>query len=427
MRRSFALCCWIIAFAPVFAQDAPSPRPLMSGPMVGHVTDSTALIWAATNDQPYDLELQFRVKGDANASTRHAGSYVRADADYTPVVFALMGLQPQTTYIYRILWKDESAAEMTTLDLDPWAAPANNGRSGEFTTAPPAGQPGKFTFAVSSCMHYERQPEQLSWRLLRSQQPSFHMLLGDVVYADTTDRNALWGHHLKQRDVVDFANLLRVTPTYAMYDDHDYGPNDSDGTAAGKENSLRAFNEVYAIPRTGTDKTPAAFYSFQWGDVEFFMLDGRYHRSPDNAPNDDAKRMLGDEQFAWLMEGLKNSTATFKVLASGSTLQASGGDGWRVYDFARNRLYNGIMENGIEGVMYLSGDVHASFIQVHETGGYPLVEVVSSGIANSRTNSFATLAFDTTAADPTVRVRIIYGDGSVPEDRTFKMSAMKAD
>jgi len=224
--------------------------------------------------------------------------------------------------------------------------------------------------------------------------------------------------------VVDFANLLRTTPTYAMWDDHDYGPNNSDGTAAGKEDSLRAFGEVWALPPLGTTDTPGVFYRFQWGDVEFFMLDGRYHRSPDKAPNDDAKRMLGDEQFAWLVEGLKQSTATFKVLASGSTLQASGADGWRLYDFARNRLYGAIMDNAIDGVMYLSGDVHASYIEVHETGGYPLVEVISSGIANGATHSFATLSFDTATADPTVRVRIIYGDGSVPEDRSFGLSAM---
>ena len=47
--------------------------------------------------------------------------------------------------------------------------------------------------------------------------------------------------------------------------------------------------------------------------------------------------------------------------------------------------------------------------------GYPLIEVVSSGVAYSkgraelRTLSFATVDFDTTPADPTLRVRIVYG------------------
>ncbi|MEO2005164.1 MAG: alkaline phosphatase D family protein, partial [Candidatus Poribacteria bacterium] len=356
--------------------------------------------------------------------TLRAAGNVRLDAAFTSVVFTASGLQSDTDYLYRLRWADEAADPHTDAEIDPWQAPSHDGRSGEFTTAPPTGRPGTFTIAVSSCMHSTKEPEQLSWRLMRSQQPSLHLLIGDVVYADTTDRDTLWEHHLRQRAVTDFAAVLRETPTYAMWDDHDYGPNDSDGTAEGKEDSLRAFGELWALPPLGVDDTPGAFYSFQWGDVEFFMLDDRYHRSPDKAPNDDAKRMLGDEQFAWLVDGLKRSTATFKILASGSTLRASGGDGWRIYDFARERLYSAIMDNEIQGVMYLSGDVHASLLEIHETAGYPLVEVISSGIANSGWKSFATLAFDTTIDDPSVRVRIINGDGSVPVDKTFALSAM---
>ena len=250
------------------------------------------------------------------------------------------------------------------------------------------------------------------------------MLPGGFSYGDYLRAGAIATMSPIMDAVKDFANVLRTTPTYAIWDDHDYGPNDSDGTAEGKENSLRAFRELWALPPTGTKDTPGAFYSFQWGDVEFFMLDGRYHRSPDKAENDDKKRMLGDAQFEWLLDGLRNSTATFKVLASGSTLQASSGDGWRIYDFSRNRLYNAVNDNGIDGVIYLSGDVHSSSIQVHEAPGYPLVEVISSGIANSGTKSFATLSFDTSADDPTVRVRIIHGDGSVPKDEVFALSAM---
>ncbi|MAF09238.1 hypothetical protein CMK11_02205 [Candidatus Poribacteria bacterium] len=419
---------WIIAsVVAALAQDAPTDpqsRAMMSRPIVGHVTESTAMVWAATQESPEGLRLEYGGKGDPAAAPSVVDGIVNADADHSSVVFAVPDLTPETTYLYRVRWADEAADPFPKEAIDPWQAPSSDGRSGEFTTAPPMGTRGRFTVAVSSCMHSGKEPEQLSWRLMRSQQPSLHLLLGDVVYADTTDRNVLWDHHLRQRAVADFGNLLSTTPTYAMWDDHDYGPNDSDGTAAGKEDSLRAFGELWALPPLGTAATPGAFYRFQWGDVEFFMLDGRYHRSPDKAPNDDAKRMLGDEQFAWLLEGLTNSTATFKVLASGSTLRASGADGWRLYDFARNRLYGAIMDNGIDGVMYLSGDVHASLIEVHETGGYPLVEVISSGIANGAAHSFATLSFDTAAADPTARVRIIYGDGSVPEDHSFTLSEM---
>jgi hypothetical protein len=49
------------------------------------------------------------------------------------------------------------------------------------------------------------------------------------------------------------------------------------------------------------------------------------------------------------------------------------------------------MGNKIGGVMYLSGDIHRCMVDVRpasETGGYPLVEAISSGIA-SKTHGFA--------------------------------------
>lgn len=154
-------------------------------------------------------------------------------------------------------------------------------------------------------------------------------------------------------------------------------------------------------------------------------MDSRYHRSPDKAPDNAQKRMLGDAQFEWLVEGLKASRATFKVIASGSTLETSKNDGWRIYSFARKRLLESIKENEVSGVVYFSGDVHRSFVREHhESVGYPLVEVISSGIANSKTLSFATVDFDTTRDDPTMRVRIVHGDGTFRDDKTWALSTL---
>ncbi|MEJ6523869.1 MAG: alkaline phosphatase D family protein, partial [Opitutales bacterium] len=139
------------------------------------------------------------------------------------------------------------------------------------------------------------------------------------------------------------------------------------------------------------------------------------------------KRMLGDAQFEWLINGLKNSKARFKMIISGSTLHHSKVDGWRIYTFSRHRLFDAIKENEISGAMYVSGDVHQSLVWEHHESdrvGYPMIEIVSSGITNGRDLSFATVDFDTTLEDPTVRVRIIYGDGKVHTDKTWKLSQL---
>lgn len=413
MRRLCALSLVFIALAchvALAAEDGIRLPTQLLGPMVGSVTSDSAVIWMAAEGTP-KVVVNYRPASDP--PDRTLAVYPQANpAEHNAIKATLLNLRPNTAYRYEVFLDGKS----------------NPVWRGSFSTPVPNGQPSRFKLAVSSCMHAGDNPVQASWFLLLAEHPSLQLLLGDNVYANTTDREKLWSFHREQRRVAEFAAVIRNVPTYAMWDDHDYGPNDSDGTAAGKENSLVAFKELFANPGAGTADTPGAFFKFTWGDVDFFMLDGRYHRSPDKAPNDDNKRMLGDAQMQWLVDGLKASQAKFKVIASGSTLQLSRDDGWKVYDYDRNRLYNAIMGQTISGVLYLAGDVHRCLMQIHpasETKGYPLIEVISSGIANSDTQGFATLEFDTTLSDPTITIKIIHGDATTRLLHTVKLSEMR--
>jgi alkaline phosphatase D len=381
------------------------------GPMVGHVTHETATLWAfAGPGATFDVRVWRRNAPADAAPAATASGAARPEMSHAAIV-TVEGLRPDTRYRY--------AMRIDGRESPRWA--------GRFRTPPPPGVAKRFTMAFSSCMNVA-DPNQSSWYLLLARAPAFHLLLGDNHYADTTDHDAIWAAHLRYRRVPEFAGVIRNVPTYAMWDDHDYGPNNSDSTEPGKADSLRAFREVFANPGAGTPDVPGAFYRFSWGDVDFFVVDERYHRSPNDAPNDEHKRMLGDGQFEWLMAGLRESTAPFKVIASGSTLRVSEADGWRLFDFARKRLFRSIMDERIAGVLYLSGDVHRCLLDVHgpeETGGYPIFEVISSGITRGKDRGFATLTFDTTRRDPTVRVRIVHGDATVALDRTIRASELQ--
>jgi len=387
---------------------------LVAGPLVGQATSTRVSLWmhAAPDAR---LEVEYGTAPDqplGRVAMVPVEDFAADKISGRPAKVTLTGLTAGTSYTFRVAIDGKFAAE----------------RAGTFKTAPEAGQPCQFRLGLTSCMKYG-QP-QGSWALFLAERPDLHLTLGDTHYADSTSPNRQWEHHLRYRRVPQFAAVIRGLPTYAMWDDHDYGPNDSDGTAAGKENSLVSWRQVWCNPPSGTAATPGAFYKFSWGDVDFFVVDGRYHRSPDKAPDDDKKRMLGDAQFAWLLEGLSNSTARFKVIASGSTLFHSAGDGWRIYTFSRHRLLDAIKARKISGVLYLSGDIHNSLVWEHPESdrvGYPLVEVISSGIANSKKLSFATIDFDTAKDDPTVRVRIIAGDGSGQDDRTWTLSSLSPD
>jgi alkaline phosphatase D len=161
------------------------------------------------------------------------------------------------------------------------------------------------------------------------------------------------------RAVGGFRELTAKVPCYGVWDDHDFGPNNSDGTLPGKETSLRAFKEFWANPAYGEDGNPGCYHKFSRGDVDFFMLDVRYHRSPDKAPQDETKTMLGDKQFAWLKRELKASKAKLKFVASGSVFDSKGtDDSWAIYPHARRAFLDMLKQEGGDGVILLSGDRH---------------------------------------------------------------------
>lgn len=383
----------------------------VAGPLIGSVTPNSATAWlflppettASISCAPDPANAQVRT-AEFRSLDKPAGKAKGAPAKAT-----ITDLQANTHYQFTIALSGKNAPEL----------------KGSFHTPPATNTPHKFRMVLTSCMRIGQIQD--SWKLVLAEKPVLHLTVGDTHYSDTTNPTVQWEHHLRYRGVPEYAKVLREIPVYSMWDDHDYGPNNSDGTAKGKENSLAGWHQFWANPGAGTKQTPGAFYRFSWGEVDFFMVDGRYHRSPDNAPDDEKKRMLGDAQFSWLLEGLKNSKAKFKVIASGSTLNHSKSDGWRIYTFSRHRLLDSLREHRIPGVVYMSGDIHRSLTWEHHESkrlGYPFVEVISSGVANSKTLSFATVDFDTTQDDPSMTARVIDGTGKVVENKTWRLSQL---
>ena len=392
-----------------FAQAIPD----IAGPITGDVRADEVTLWMYA---PPKSKCTFSYHAEGSSKKNNKIGKLTALSNQAAKVpgqifkSTMNGLSPDTRYQYQVFIDGQA---------DPnW--------KGSFKTAPVEGSPTAFRLAITSCMKIGKP--QRSWNILLEEQPDLHLTVGDTHYADTTNPTVQLQHHLTYRREKEFAKVLQQVPTYAIWDDHDFGPNNSDGTAKGKEFSLAGWKQAWPNPPSGTSDTPGAFFKFSRGDVDFFVVDGRYHRSPNGLPNNDKKRMLGDAQFAWLLEGLKNSKAKFKIIASGSVLDHSKGDGWHIFSFSRHRLFDAIKKHQISGVMYIGGDIHKSLVwQHHESDrvGYPIIEIISSGVTNGKDLSFATIDFDTTVDDPTARVRIIYGRGEkINTDKTWKLSQL---
>ena len=193
---------------------------------------------------------------------------------------------------------------------------------------------------------------------------------------------------VRYRDVrsqLKLRKLFAATHHYAIWDDHDYGPNNGDKSFALKDASLRLFNAYWPNPPMGSPEVPGNWRRFGHQDADFFLLDSRYHRDPEKAPPDPAKAMFGPAQMAWLKRGLAESKAAFKVVAGGSQLlsETKNGvhSGWHSYAAERGDFLAWLKANPVKGLVLLSGDRHNTQVfgegDVHEFSCSPLTSKLS--------------------------------------------------
>ncbi|MCS7078402.1 MAG: alkaline phosphatase family protein, partial [Bacteroidia bacterium] len=202
--------------------------------------------------------------------------------------------------------------------------------------------------------------------------------IGDNVYtrqADFYSRAGLLYRYTHTRSHPDLQRLLRTGHHYAIWDDHDYGPNDADISNPMKEIALEVFKLFFPRQKYGLPEAPGVFYRFSYSDIDFFMLDDRYYRSPSNMKDGPHKTQLGEVQLEWLKNSLLSSNAPFKIICVGGQFlnEKTNKESFNLYRYEREKIINFIKENNIEGVVFLTGDRHHAELLRKEIGGfYPL-------------------------------------------------------
>ncbi|HYC28037.1 MAG TPA: alkaline phosphatase D family protein, partial [Chitinophagaceae bacterium] len=134
------------------------------------------------------------------------------------------------------------------------------------------------------------------------------------------------------------------------------------------------------------------YTKFSYSDVDFFLMDDRWFRDNDfmaatiNGKPNPGKRMWGEKQMEWLKNALKSSLATFKIIVTGSqTLNpASPNDCLQSYPIEFNEIMDFLMQEKVNGVLFLTGDRHHSeVIKYDRQGGYSLYDITASPFTSS--------------------------------------------
>lgn len=368
------------------------PR-IIHGPMIGAPSATHLTVWArATGALPVQVEYsRDRLFNDTKLTTAVVAT---AENDFI-VAMRIEGLEPNTRYYYRVIVDGVVDKYQPT----PYS-----------TRTAPVGA-ADFRVAFGSCARFTWDREQRIFDGVVSQAPDLFFWLGDNVYADTEAPEMIADELKRQRNVERMQPLIRSVPQLAIWDDHDFGYNNSDGTSPGKQKSLAVFRRYWPNPAAGLPATPGVFFDYSYGGVDFIFLDGRYYRDPNSATDGGRKTFLGAAQLAWLKERLLASQAPFKVLVSGSGWSSADGpegDTWSAFLKERNALFDFIRDRGIGGVVLLSGDSHVgelNCIPRSEAGGYDLYDLVSSPLANGMSDSWV-------KQKPEARLRNVYTKGA---------------
>ena len=228
-RSIAALVAWPLAG---LAKSLGYPR-VMQGPMIGAPGPSHFTVWARVSGS---LPVQVEYSADRDfVDTKRTAPLVASAANDFIVVTRVEGLRPGTRYYYRVLVDGIVDRYQPT----PYA-----------TVTAPEGA-ADFRVAFGSCARYVWDREQRIFDGVISQSPDLFFWLGDNVYADTEAPEMIADELRRQRNVERMQPLIRSVPQLAIWDDHDFGYNNSDGTSPGKREALAVFNRYWPNPSSG--------------------------------------------------------------------------------------------------------------------------------------------------------------------------------
>jgi alkaline phosphatase D len=276
------------------------------------------------------------------------------------------------------------------------------------------------------------------------------ILLGDNIYADTTNPAVMERKYRVRKESAFFQALRKKAPVVATWDDHDFGGNDTGSNYVMRVESQKLFLEFMDEPANSPRRQHEGVYdSYVYGPVgkrvQIILLDTRYFRStlatgennvvPSGGkyiPHPDPKvTMLGEAQWQWLEKQLR-VPAELRII--GSSIQFlsefSGAEAWANMPREKQRMLDLLKKTPANGVLFISGDRHwAELSRLDRPGDYPLFDCTASALTESHKRGSPTpnrfrdgptyhdtnvglLTIDWSGKSPKARVQVIDVNGT---------------
>ncbi|HRE40564.1 MAG TPA: alkaline phosphatase D family protein [Ignavibacteria bacterium] len=371
---------------------------IVSGPFVGAVTDKSATFIIKTLEENSTVKIELS-ESENFSNSIFTDEYISEGKNFNFVKPEIKSLKPNTKYFYRAVVNNQPGNYINSFKSFP--------NKGNYS----------FSFGFGSCQqsHYNKSKPEI-FKIISEDSLRFFLQIGDWGYPDTTEKKYGYrfftkpdliagSYETKYTRTYPFADkVLSKMPVAYVYDDHDFGYNNSDGSDPSKQNSIDGYNIYfphYELPNAEN----GLWQKFSFGDVEFFIIDTRTQRNPNKDALDEngnyfAKddhsilagyKISGEDQKTWLKKSLKNSKAKWKVIVSPVMFNPSYRkiirdtvlmnaferikldiiDKWSGFEKEQNEIIDYIKSEGIENLLILSGDSHSAYIDDGENSVFP--------------------------------------------------------
>jgi hypothetical protein len=324
----------------------------------GAVTTDGFTVNARLSEDSETVRLAVSESEDMSSPVFSATQQAKDGLNQRIVSFSVDGLKADTEYFYAI----ESGGE---LDVT---------RRGRLRTFPAGAS--SFTFAFSSCARTGSNGAVFD--TIREHDPLFFLITGDFHYSNIEENDPdLFRDALSDTlSSPSQSALYRSAPIAYTWDDHDFGPNGADSTAASAPAAQSVYRQIVPHYDLPAGDGPAPIYqAFTVGRVRFIVTDTRSARSPAADADGSQKTMLGAEQKAWFKQELLAAKEQYPLIVwvnADPWIDAAspGKDTWGGYATERAELADFIADNDVNGIVMLSGDAHMLAIDDGTNSGY---------------------------------------------------------
>jgi alkaline phosphatase D len=355
---------------------------LQSGPMLGYSDMKETLLWVQTKSAA-KVRFDYWEKESPNQVQSTEDVYAVKENAFTCKAIANR-VKPGKRYGYALYINGKKVER-------PYPMEFQTQMLWQWRTDPP-----EFTVALGSCFYVNEESDDRPGKgygsdyeimtALHQKRPDMMVWLGDNTYLrdpDWNTREGIFHRYTHTRSLPELQALLASTHHYATWDDHDYGPNDADRSFWNKAQTLDAFKLFWGNPVFGAADLNGVTSQVAWNDVEFFLLDDRTNRAPNNRKTGE-RTIIGKAQMDWLIDALATSRATFKIIGIGgqflNTLKRNESYS-NIAPDERQAIIDAITAEGIRGVFFITGDVHYTELsKLERKNTYPLYDLTCSSL-----------------------------------------------